>query len=1249
MLSHDELHRWTLRADSRSICSHGGSTPESSVVGGHAGSAVPPSIFGSQAWEVLPERPANSSLGGRYPEAAPSQAPSPATVRLNEEASRLMPSLVDERRPAACSAGSMHAMEDATEAAELPLKPEPQDAVSIETAVEALSLVRRYFSGKMVCPAFCLSAWLVFFGSILAVGMHLAMPTWKAELHGLGAELSTDDEFSLTWAAFEAATDLRNSARGGGDTLCRPFDISIGYFLDGAPLASASSVAALDDVHLRQIAQFERDLLSASRTLELCDQAQEGHREFCSRGLSFAHLALPTLNVMGNEVVPTSLTLDGGATTQLPFDAVLEVIRKQRLENVLFEKAHVNTETPKALRSVFRFSFPCLTEEATVEERAAHRKGLEATWEEYIRGTFLPLFANTFPGATGQGGMRVYFEGTNFESLEVADALEKEAPTFIGVLVFLVVVLAMHTKRFLLTVGGAAMALLPLLLATVTFSGMTGSSALSFPNHIAGFLVPGICADFLMLFTDAWRDSAQRHPGDIERIIWTYVQAGKPTLASAALTVVTGLATLASTSRHMRAVGVLLSLGSLFAWVVVSAMCVPLCMVDEKYCGACYSFGRCRRPSDPTSKARRTGRVCGRLPLKAHRYRTLLFTLPALMGVGFLFSACWRWKESGQASNIFPKEHNLNDGRVALRRFLDVPLVLLADTKVPPLQVRVCKTGDVSNAGEDGCILSWCDAPQNQVAGASDTCRCFRRRRESCDASSPSAVAVERFIGFEALSRSQVVEMIDGDLVGNATARQAMGLFIDLENASLAQMRLPPQLLQVWETSRKEVEPALRVDVRFARKSANASCGWEDLCFCGSYECKLPPQWARLRAIRAPRPSGDIGRALEAVTTRVPASRRVTIDVVLGIDFQHAVPIAGPFDIMSAWSFRNSFGVADPAAQRELYALCTQLPASLRVVSRTCWIEDFRAYLLASNRRFPLPAVKFADALVEFISTPGGVGESLLDHLWFSDGMLKACSFSFVVDVDDRAGKESAFAYMRLWQEHTRSFSAVAEHATGAVPTSPFFVRAARLDSFAKGSAVTFQVVAICSFVILVASLRSWLLPLYGCISAFLVVATSTFLLLVVNGEVSQLELFAVTLSCIGAVDYAVHVLHAYGSDQALLEPVPLKKQDASLQVRIGRVAFAHKSVSRAVLTSAMLRMVLAVLLGLSNVVLFRRIGFAVAVALPVSAFAALVPLCGALLMTGPLQPRTGLHLVCKALRAAWRTCSARLAALRGD
>lgn len=101
------------------------------------------------------------------------------------------------------------------------------------------------------------------------------------------------------------------------------------------------------------------------------------------------------------------------------------------------------------------------------------------------------------------------------------------------------------------------------------------------------------------------RDSARHHAGDLERIVWTYVQAGKTALASSALTVVAAIANLASWSRHLREIGVLLAFGAMFAWVVVSAAYVPLCLIDERYFGVCPSFGcgrRCRRPPSPSAK-----------------------------------------------------------------------------------------------------------------------------------------------------------------------------------------------------------------------------------------------------------------------------------------------------------------------------------------------------------------------------------------------------------------------------------------------------------------------------------------------------------------------------------------------------------------------------------------------------------------------------------------------------------------------
>lgn len=127
-------------------------------------------------------------------------------------------------------------------------------------------------------------------------------------------------------------------------------------------------------------------------------------------------------------------------------------------------------------------------------------------------------------------------------------------------------------------------------------------------------------------------------------------------------------------------------------------------------------------------------------------------------------------------------------------------------------------------------------------------------------------------------------------------------------------------------------------------------------------------------------------------------------------------------------------------------------------------------------------------------------------------------------------------------------------------------------QAFSQSMAVTLGIMAALAFTILAVSLREWLLPVYGFVSAALVVATVVGLSLGLYGEISHIEVVAVLVGCSCALDYVVHVLHMYICEQAAHEPIGIETPDTALQVRIARVAFAHKSASRAVIASAGLR-----------------------------------------------------------------------------
>jgi len=1090
--------------------------------------------------------------------------------------------------------------------------------------------------GAVTFPICVVSAFFVLFGSVIGLGLSQFPPNTRAEKHGLGAELLSDDNASLVRLAFDAAIDLRDHG-GLLGLACRPFDLSVMYlFGDDGP-----------DFHdaLRQAAQFEHDMLASSGWQAFCASTSEESRDFCSRGVSFLNYALPTLIVYDNEVVPDMLTLDGRGPTSMPLDTVFHIIDQHRLKDVVLPSDYdvAEARAPTMLRSLFRFKFPCPSF-STTAQRSEHRAELEAAWETFARETVFPMLQTAFRNEANNDGIKVYFDGTHFEGIAVSVAVWECVPIAIGCMVCVVAVILFFTRRYAMAVGGSALAILSILLALVAFNVMSGSNAIGLPALVSFFLVPCFAIDVLLRYTDAWRDSAHHHTSDVDRASWTYLQAGKGTLATATAGGVATLANLASSSRHVRAIGLSLSLGALFSWVTISAVYVPLCLVDERYGGVCCAsgWGGCRpRPPSESAKSLRSARLAGFVPGAIHQWRASVCMTSAMLGVLCAVVACWHWTQDAGVANLFPKAHNLNEGRLLHSNFVSGHIALPLDASAPPQQVATCGVGTSSIDGGETCAFSWCEAHRAFVEVPdlpSVYCRCYRSGETiECREDDGFATVLSRFVGIESLSKLEFREVFETTLVGSLEDLEAKGLSTDAPQIAFANTSLAPRLLQIWETSETKFEPVLQIKNSLIRRGSAASCGWQTECFCGPYECKLNSSWSRLPSVSSLerlRPA-----QVPVFGSRFPQERHAIVEVVFGIDLDLVAPLVGMVDPTTMWKFNTRFQIKQPAAQRDLFTFCTELPAFLRVTSRSCWIEDFRRYILERGERFPLPESRFDDSLFAFLTSGGS---TILRQLWFSEGELMASSVSFEVDVDERAGVATILQYMNGWQRHVAAFSAASRQTGGAFITSTVLVSASRHWAFTKSVAITICITVPIVFGCLVVSLRHWVLPAFAVISAALTTLSTVFIMQLAGWSFSHVELFAVVLCSTWALDPAASVLHAYVSEAALAGGFAEHEGKRDTVLRLSRITYVWKTTARALIVGGAAKLGVAIFLVFSGMDLLRKIGVTIMLVSPIAVFAALVPLCAALLMVGPLHPGTGCRIPRAFLGVIVQSCCSR-------
>lgn len=347
----------------------------------------------------------------------------------------------------------------------------------------------------------------------------------------------------------------------------------------------------------------------------------------------------------------------------------------------------------------------------------------------------------------------------------------------------------------------------------------------------------------------------------------------------------------------------------------------------------------------------------------------------------------------------------------------------------PPISEPVCsEQGFHHVAAAASCPVVWCEAKQRPAAVQNGTdCSCFRHQRPACG-DEPMANVTLRLVAPQHFSLRQLSGRA-GDVVG----AESEPLGLDSANATWSAGRLPmPAVLH--EGVDLVAGLLTQASGLLRRRSANASCGWTDVCFCGAGACQLDrdASWNVTRPLHLDQVNYSESAASLA--------QREQVYVVWGLDESRMVVDPSLGQGASSWQlphFVDSFLPQLPQTQRDIYSFCRNLPQDLNVHSKSCWIEDFRDWLKSHDGRYPVPMVDFHDTALNF-SHVGVTGATRSrDFLWMTNGTVRAFFASFVVDVSSCMTANGAAAYKKKWDSYVKSWNHVAHRsAQGAWHTS---------------------------------------------------------------------------------------------------------------------------------------------------------------------------------------------------------------------
>lgn len=670
-------------------------------------------------------------------------------------------------------------------------------------------------------------------------------------------------------------------------------------------------------------------------------------------------------------------------------------------------------------------------------------------------------------------------------------------------------------------------------------------------------------------------------------------------------------------------------------------------------------------------------RALGDMTAGIRRFRSPCLIVAGLIGVMAIVLTLLSVEIDTGVPNIFPESHNQNHGKDVFGRFYPTGEVMPPLFQAQPVERSICNQSNFGPNDAIDCSIFWCEVKATHKRPQDNSCHCFQQDLGNTVCGDATVImSTTRFVGPSAIPKNEL-----DTLVGQHFAmHQGHSFSTSSPSLYMTQKKLSPLLLEEWETGETALKPMFEVAATLQRASQTPlpSCGYKELCFCGTYVCKLDPEvWRQVPDIKLPSyasgvsataaPSGGRllattegttkqqsrtsvlatgiaqfiasqqeselyipypmdGRLLEAKVFTVPSDRRANVKVIWGVQVFDVSPMLGEADQDSRWSFQESFDLSQPWAQRNIYGFCTDAPAPLKISNSACWIEHFKYWLNSREEKFPVLKYRFNELVMEYIKSGLTGLTSSRDYLWIRDNTVKACYASFTVDHHKNAQTAPTIELMEIWDKEISIWNDEASRfARGAWHMSGLWVRAQAQQELLSSTGMTLAVVLILSFLGMLAFTMDFVLSFFVVFATVEVLCCLAFFITTLMGwPIGPIEVIALIVFIGYAVTYSLHIAHRYGGHDALEEQIRLPggmQLEGYALVRYRRTDFALKAIGGAAIGSAVTTTGCAVFLLFCTLTIFQKLGGVVLAVTVMSITIALGPLPAALMCIGPGDP----------------------------
>jgi len=567
---------------------------------------------------------------------------------------------------------------------------------------------------------------------------------------------------------------------------------------------------------------------------------------------------------------------------------------------------------------------------------------------------------------------------------------------------------------------------------------------------------------------------------------------------------------------------------------------------------------------------------------------------------------------AGDMPQMFPEGHNGREANIISSEF-----VTPANTH-PAESVVLCQIEKESLDGskQHVCDLFSCSmglAPGQLpavygkvVAGGNTDCKCLPTIEpgQNCRASSALQTDI-RFVGVEEIDsqfwQSPAWEQHVRQLVSWANRGKSTTDFSVYGGST----SLNSLVQEHWESGEVGVAPFLRAPNVQVGLDGGSACEVAEICYCGAPACRLHGEGTdRWSSLSVPTPSGrrlssvnssaapllvdhdgsaiasgrtDGGGQVALRRTASPgiveggleqghfagrqlrttaSSATSVVSLIFGLEVLERTPLLGEHS-GRIWDFSSSFYPEDPRVQRHMLKACTEVQdmEGMRIGISTCWIEEFRNWLLHKGEIFPVRSMHFKDMLKDFSANSVlPTKEILANRQMFFDASLnlRASVFQFDVLMSSVTTRSSTILeYMKKWDAYVLDLNHQGPIDAGEIwHTSALWIRAEAETAIIES---TVQTMIVSLAFGLVGALFSThfdiALSLLVCWSVGGVIITLLWFMVVVMGwAMGPIEVLGLIVFVGYSITYSLHVAHKYRHHVISSTGEPAKRREEAVE-----------------------------------------------------------------------------------------------------